>query len=82
MSGDFISRSKATAIRRALAKMIMAHVETQLNDPEFAEATFAAAQTGGSAAVSAVLEAKRDDLDKSVERLVAAAIAEIDADED
>jgi hypothetical protein len=78
---EFISRSKATAIKLALAKMAAERVQRAFT-PEFTEELFAAGQTGGLAAVRAVLEAKSDELSASVDDLVAAAIAEINADED
>lgn len=74
---EYISKAEAAAIRRALGKLIMESMEAALSGWE--GKTLAAVQTGDAVAVRAVLEAMRDDLDKSVERLVAAARAEIDA---
>jgi hypothetical protein len=79
MSEKFISRSKATAIKLALAKMAAAQLQEAI--PGLAEELAAAAREGGLAAVRALLEAKFDELDESVDGLVAAAIAEINADE-
>jgi Glu-tRNA(Gln) amidotransferase subunit E-like FAD-binding protein len=77
---EFISRSKAVAIKLALARMAAEQVEAVI--PGMAEELAAAAQTGGVEAVRALLEVKCDELDKAVDGLVAAAIVEIQADEE
>jgi hypothetical protein len=77
---EFISRSKVTAIKLALAKMAAENVQAAI--PGLADEIAAAARTGGVAAIRAVLEAKSDELDKAVDGLVAAAIAEINADDE
>jgi hypothetical protein len=79
MSEEYISRSKYRAIKLALAKMSGEQIQAAMSDPGFVEAIAAAAQTGDVEAVRAVLRAKFDELDGSVQGLVAAAIAEIDA---
>jgi hypothetical protein len=76
--GKFISRSKATAIKLALARMAAEQVQAAL--PGLSEELYAAARTGGLAAVRALLEAKGEELSASVDGLVAAAIAEINDD--
>lgn len=76
----FVSRSKAAVAKRALCKMAAETIGSVI--PAWAEEIEAALQKGGGVeAVSALIEAKRDELDDSVKRLVAAAIAEIQ-DED
>lgn len=79
---EFISRSKATAIRRALGEMILEKVQAGLAEAGLAEELYAAARTGDVAAVRARLQRLRNELDASVDGLVAAAIAEINADEE
>ena len=77
--GDVIPRAAAAAAIESLGRAIQrAHKAI----PGWAEEITGAAQTGGVAAVRAVLEAKRDELDKAVDSLVVATIAEILADED
>ena len=74
---EYISKAEAAAIRRALAKLILEKVETSF--PGLTEESLAAVQTGGVEAVRAVLKEWSDKLTISVDDLVMAARAEIDA---